>query len=196
MLKKDKSIPYSSFIGGYYIDSDVCDMMIDYFNQNKERCTRGHTSIIGVNQVHEETKDSLDYYFHPHEVHTPIYEYKVELQKCLDMYCQDYDTVQSVAAFNLNIPANIQYYPAGGGYKVWHCERSGLATSDRILVFLTYLNDVKDGGTEFYYQKLKTQAKKGLTIICPTDWTHTHRSVVSKTEEKYIATGWYTHTGQ
>ena len=59
---------------------------------------------------------------------------------------------------------------------------------------MTYLNDVEDGGTEFYYQKLKTKAKKGLTLIWPTDFTHTHRGIVSKTKEKYIVTGWFTLT--
>ena len=58
-----------------------------------------------------------------------------------------------------------------------------------------YLNDVEDEGeTEFYYQKLKVKPKKGLTLIWPADWTHTHRGIPSKTQEKYIATGWYSFT--
>ena len=56
---------------------------------------------------------------------------------------------------------------------------------------MTYLNNVKNGGTEFKYQKLKTEAKEGLTLIWPTDFTHTHRGLVAK-ETKYIITGWYT----
>ena len=47
---------------------------------------------------------------------------------------------------------------------------------------------------EFYYQKIKCPAKNGLTLIWPADWTHTHRGVISKKEEKYIATGWITYT--
>ena len=58
---------------------------------------------------------------------------------------------------------------------------------------MTYLNDVKNGGTEFMYQKLKAPAKKGLTLIWPTDWTHTHRGVISKKQEKYIVTGWFSY---
>jgi hypothetical protein len=57
---------------------------------------------------------------------------------------------------------------------------------------MTYLNDVPNGGTDFYYYpELNLQAKKGLTIIWPSDWTHTHRGVISKTHEKYIVTGWF-----
>ena len=59
----------------------------------------------------------------------------------------------------------------------------------RILIFMTYLNTVKDGGTFFKYQKLKIPAKKGLTLIWPSDWTHTHKGEISKTKEKFIVTG-------
>ena len=67
-----------------------------------------------------------------------------------------------------------------------------LPSAIRHLAFMTYLNDVQDeGGTEFYYQRLKSPARKGLTLIWPVDWTHLHRGVVSPTEEKYIITGWF-----
>jgi len=57
---------------------------------------------------------------------------------------------------------------------------------------MTYLNDISDEGeTEFLYQKIKVKPEKGLTLIWPTDWTHTHRGIPSQTETKYIATGWY-----
>jgi hypothetical protein len=61
---------------------------------------------------------------------------------------------------------------------------------DRVLVFMTYLNDVKDGGTHFKYQKVTTPAIKGLTIIWPPDWTHTHKGQISD-DKKIIATGWF-----
>ena len=46
----------------------------------------------------------------------------------------------------------------------------------------------------FKYQKLTTPAKKGLTVIWPTDFTHTHRGIISQ-HEKYIITGWFHHLG-
>ena len=61
---------------------------------------------------------------------------------------------------------------------------------------MTYLNNVPDGGTEFLYQKITTPAKKGLTLIWPSDWTHTHRGQISNEHEKYIATGWYSLTDE
>ena len=61
---------------------------------------------------------------------------------------------------------------------------------DRCLVFMTYLNDVEDGGTSFKYQDIDIPAKKGLTLIWPAYWTHTHKGIISNTKEKYIVTGW------
>ena len=107
-MKREDSLPYESFIGGYYIDPKVCDMMIDYFNQNKERASAGQTNINGVTQIEKKVKESVDYYFHPYDLHTPIYEYKVELQKCLDAYIDDYDRVDHLGQFGVVVPANIQ----------------------------------------------------------------------------------------
>ena len=86
--------------------------------------------------------------------------------------------------------ANIQYYAPGGGYFSEHCERTS-KMENRCLVWMTYLNSVPNAGTNFKYQKLTTPAEKGLTLIWPTDFTHTHRGQISKTHEKYIITGWF-----
>ena len=56
---------------------------------------------------------------------------------------------------------------------------------------MTYLNTVSDGGTDFYYQELTTEAIKGRTVIWPADWTFTHKGQISYKEEKFIITGWY-----
>ena len=91
---------------------------------------------------------------------------------------------------------NIQHYTPNGGYKQWHNERSEHQAHQRALVFMTYLNDVPDGGgTEFaYYPEVKLEAKKGLSILWPTDFTHTHRGIVSQ-HEKWIITGWFHNLG-
>ena len=54
-----------------------------------------------------------------------------------------------------------------------------------------YVAIFDEGGTEFFYQRIRTQPRKGLTLIWPADWTHLHRGVVSPSEEKYIITGWF-----
>jgi hypothetical protein len=57
---------------------------------------------------------------------------------------------------------------------------------------MTYLNTVTDGGeTEFFWQKIKVKPEKGLTLIWPSDFTHTHRGIPSPSQKKYIVTGWF-----
>ena len=56
---------------------------------------------------------------------------------------------------------------------------------------MTYLNNAPNAGTQFKYQKLTTPCKKGLTLIWPAEFTHTHRGVISDTHEKTIITGWF-----
>ena len=88
---------------------------------------------------------------------------------------------------------NIQHYAPSEGFYAWHTERTGAAEPmvSRHMVFMTYLNDLDDGGqTEFYHQKLAIKPEKGLTLIWPSDWTFTHRGIPSMTQEKYITTGW------
>jgi hypothetical protein len=87
---------------------------------------------------------------------------------------------------------NIQKYKPKQAFHGLHCERSGLNSCKRHLVFMTYLNDIKQGGeTEFYYQKFKIKPEKGLTVIWSADWTFTHKGHTTIDEDKYIITGWY-----
>jgi uncharacterized protein YbdZ (MbtH family) len=58
------------------------------------------------------------------------------------------------------------------------------------------LNDVDNGGTEFMYQSLTTEAKEGSIAIWPADWTHIHRGQTEQTVVKYVMTGWYTLGGE
>jgi prolyl 4-hydroxylase len=90
-------------------------------------------------------------------------------------------------------PGNIQYYPSGGGFFPFHAENTSGAQdiASRVLVYMTYLNDVEEGGeTEFLYQQIKFKPIRGNTIIWPAGFTHAHRGIPSDTSEKVIVTGW------
>ena len=77
------------------------------------------------------------------------------------------------------------------GYHSFHNENCTYDLYCRSMAWMTYLNDVKEGGeTEFLYQKLKVKPKKGTTLIWPGGYTHMHRGNPPM-EDKYIATGWY-----
>ena len=86
---------------------------------------------------------------------------------------------------------NIQRYLPGGHFKLEHSERTSIINSFRVLVWMTYLNDVTDGGsTTFTHQDLEIQPQKGKTLIWPAEWTHAHLGNILNSGEKYIITGW------
>jgi hypothetical protein len=187
---KEHPFPYQSFIGGWYIPEDVCDDLINYaklnFNNFKNGC-------LGGGVVDKETKDSLDLPIYKYDNEDIIVKYRQNLQKVLLLYEQKYDELKILMKYDIIENFNLQYYPPNGGFKKWHNERS--FNRNRNLVFMTFLNNVPDGGTLFKYQQIACPAKKGLTLIWPTDWTHTHKGQVSSKYEKYIITGWYGYCG-
>ena len=187
---KEYELPYESFIGAWFIPESVCDNIV---NHSIKRLKKAPLGLCGNNidkKVETDIKDSRDMGIHPNHRDYPIGEYRKELQKVLELYLQKYQYAGNMARFDIVSDFNLQYYPPNGGFKQWHFERLDKSTSNRCLVFMTYMNDVEDGGTEFYYQNIKTPSKKGLTVIWPADWMHTHRGEISKSE-KIIITGWY-----
>jgi hypothetical protein len=112
----------------------------------------------------------------------------------LDYLNRHSTALSTVDAIDLCAYFNMQKYEPNEGFLGWHCERAGNKHSDRLLVWMIYLNDLTDRGeTEFFYQQHFETPERGKLLIWPSDWTHLHRGVSSQTQTKYILTGWFTH---
>lgn len=187
---KEKQIDPKSYIGGWYIEKNICEELIDYFNYNKKYTKQG---VMGGYVVNEDQKKSLDLCISAGNFDIIIGIYRNLLQSILMRYCERYPNAQETQRFNIFENYNLQYYEPNQGFKGWHCENGGsLNNFHRHLVFMTYLNDVENGGTEFKnYPNIQDHAEQGLTLIWPAGWTHTHRGIISDKSEKYIITGWY-----
>ena len=86
---------------------------------------------------------------------------------------------------------NVGKYQPGQHFQKIHCERQGIGSLHRLLAFMTYLNDVEEGGSTFFnHYGVDVSPKKGLTLIWPAEWTHSHKGNVVKAGLKYIITGW------
>ena len=175
-------------------DISLCDDMITFFNNNPKlqrkgiantkRIPRGSTKFKGKISTDITVSQEIK---NPH-LHTCV----DQLQIALDEYLKVYVRANATALFRLS-PFNIQRYGPNEGYQDWHCERSqaNQPSGTRHLVFLIYLNDIKEGGeTEFYYHNFKSKVEKGKVMIWPADWTFTYRDIPTP-EEKFIATGWW-----
>jgi len=184
----------NNFIAGWYFkDENLCDEIIEHFIQSPDKKPGMFQGDYSEKSHNSRIKDSIDLQLNNDKLFN---RYLNELQNVVDEYKMVYAySSRYMNVWGLKEPPNIQYYkPPNGGYHDWHCERSGANSENnrRHLVYMTYLNDVTDGGeTEWYYQNLKIKPEKGLTVIWPVDWMFTHRGLRSPTQEKYIATGWY-----
>lgn len=177
---------FNNFISGWYLDNlGICDELVNYYlhSPNKQigSVNNGSTNLL--------VKSSTDVCLFDTDLRA---RYKKELDIILDEYKKQYPYAFSTRPFDLTEPPNIQHYAPGQAFHQWHTENIGIPDFKilRHLVFMTYLNDVSNGGhTEWYHQGIKIKPEKGLTMIWPAQWMFTHRGT-SSSVEKYIITGW------
>jgi len=178
----------NNFIESYSINKKICKDLITLFEEIPEFHKDG---AVGLGEVKPEIKKSKEVSFKPYSPH--IEEYLKELSKCVNKYKSKYDSLNDLTRWAIVENVKIQKYKPKEGYFRIHCERDAIHPyCDRLLVFMTYLNTIKEkGGTEFPYQNYTAKPIEGNTLIWPADYTHPHKGVIAPKETKYIITGWY-----
>ena len=174
-----------------FIESYSCDLDFSFLKNHKEYLVQGVVNTHSGSGVNKTIKDCKEYCISPND--PDIAPYRSHLQECLDKYTKKYDFLSKHPHFNIYENINYQVYEPNQGYYEWHFE-SKCGRNRRVLVFMTYLTDTLNGGTEFLYQNIKTECVKGTTLLWPGYWTHTHRGIISKTHRKEILTGWFSTT--
>ena len=171
-----------NFIRYYqFKDESICDKLIEYHKDNTE---------YKKSNYHPE-KNSTDVLVFNQSKNKTIINFFENLTECMKSYINEFSIGDSSTNFRTNDINIIKHYKPGESYFEWHAERNNIIQVRRQLVYMVYLNDVNDGGETIYkYQDLKIKPKKGLCVIWPSDFTHTHKGLTSKTEDKYIITGW------
>ena len=191
---KEYEIDHGSFMGGWYIPEEICDDLIELYHASKNLHMQG-TVGVGEEKLDEKTKKNTEMCIHPNEF-IMIPTYLPYLNECLEEYKKKYPYSNMVNNYSITSNLKIQHYKPGEGFYEWHMENGGFGSRTRHLVFMTYLNTLDNAGTEFYHQKITTPCQKGLTLIWPAHWTHTHRGVINYNSDKYIITGWYEFNDQ
>tara|TARA_Y100000389_G_C17446852_1_gene512149 strand:- start:242 stop:832 length:591 start_codon:yes stop_codon:yes gene_type:complete len=188
---KQYNIDKSSFIGGWYMPENVCDELIETYNNNSSKIIKGELGQF--NRVNTDIKDSNEFVIQPNEYELYLKNYMFHLSNITNEYKKLFPFCdEDVERWYVHTNVKIQHYKPGGGFKKWHCENSGYGENKlRHLVFMTYLDTIEYAGTEFYHQSISTPCHKGLTLIWPAGWTHIHRGVINNTKEKMIITGWF-----
>jgi prolyl 4-hydroxylase len=182
---------YPHFIEEYTIPDEVCDDIINVFEENKSNATVGNFGTDGW--VNKDIKDSIDFSVWPQDFNEKLGSYRPYILKFLQDYIEkNTETLKSNwGPVSIMEGTNIQWYPKGGGYKIAHVERDSFPRMHRELVFMTYLTNTPNGGTHFPNYGITKECVKGKTLIWPAGFTHVHHGVVSETHEKMIITGWF-----
>lgn len=114
------------------------------------------------------------------------------LTDCVAKYVKKYEAMNAMPyRWSVTKDFRIQKYHPGEGFSAKHFEHSPYDYPNRMLVWMLYLNSVGDGGTRFPQHDLTVSAEEGKMVIWPAYWTHVHHGIVSNTQTKYIATGWF-----
>ena len=188
----EESTSNPNFIGMWMLEnSSVCDALIKYFELHP---TKQHLGTSGGGR-NLSIKNSTDIAITPNEVilrgNEMFKEYFNQLYECHMDYLLQWPFFARIGN-DLEVGIfNLQRYQAGQHFQQVHYERDGMNTLHRVLAWMTYLNDVEDGGaTYFSHYDIKVQPKRGLTLIWPAEWTHAHMGNVILKGSKYIITGW------
>ena len=193
-LKLEKSNLNPHFIGSWEMEASICDQIVAYYDKHKDKQKQGES---GKGTIDLETKNRKDISISPQELNLKGNEIFNEYFGTLFEFYKDYNKqwpfLTSITS-RLEIGRfNIGKYQPGQHFQKIHCERTSLNTLHRLFAFMTYLNDVDEGGsTYFTHYGLDIKPKKGLTLLWPAEWTHAHKGNVLKSGLKYIITGWLT----
>ena len=180
------------FIGSWNIKNDnLCKEIIKFFDENKGLQKKG-TTALGTNYTNKKTTDIS---INPNDLKNDKYKcfnnYIEELYKCFIDYQLQWPFLKSIVK-NVDIGTfNVQKYSKGDHFSQIHSERSNLKSSNRLFAWMTYLDNVEDGGTtNFLHYDIKIKPEIGKTLIWPAEWTHAHSGEILNSGEKHIITGW------
>ena len=165
------------FIGSWQMQKKkLCEDIINFFENNPKlpeaRANRGG--------IDEKVKKSTDITINPKSLEKKEYDifnnYFKHLHACFTDYKEQYPFLKTFVKKIHIGPFNIQKYLSGDHFSKLHSERTDMATLHRLFAWMTYLNDVEDGGTtDFDYYDLKIKPECGKTLIWPAEWTHAHK---------------------
>ena len=194
-MKKLSTVSNKSpnFIGSWNIENDkLCDEIIKFFEENKSMQRVGITTT-GYDPKLKKTTDMV---IQPSDLKNKKYSlfnsYFNLLKDCFLDYRNQYPFLNHKFFNRTHIGNfNVQKYNSGDHFSQLHSERVSLDSLHRLFAWMTYLNNVDDGGTtNFEYYDIKVKPEIGKTLIWPAEWTHAHTGSILKSGTKYIITGW------
>ena len=167
------------------LSSDDCKTVIKYIN------------ILPKRRVDKKGQKDVYYVKNTFIIEPSPYAMVIRngLDRCVSRYVEKHHQLKRTDnSWSIDDSYCLQKYDPNMGYFISHAENQGGCLYDirRMLVWMIYLNTVTDGGGTYFENYDRTlDAVEGRCVIWPAFWTHFHNGIVSKTQIKYIATGWF-----
>ena len=190
MLKviEHKKYPDNYFMGCYKISDDLVNAILKWKDNNIHL---GERSVLQNKLSNDVSKVCMQWGIPNHLKAAPWDDYQKVLSSCFNKYFDRFNNARLMHGILELEDYNLQHYRPSEGFYMWHKENNGEpAVLRRHLVFMTYLTDTPNAGTEFMTQDITVPCERGVTLIWPAPWTHTHRGQISLSHEKTIVTGW------
>ena len=178
------------------VPDEYCDEAIKYFENAEKAGLVADRKVIEPEQPRYEVSDYNTGFSAEKTINTTpcqvllkdyLYYFWGNVYK---PYAERYDIVNKAATHKV-YSVKMQRTEPGQAFHKWHFEQMSRENCIRIMTFITYLNDVEEGGeTEFLYYPRRVEARKGRTILFPGSFTHVHRGNQPLSGTKYILTGW------
>ena len=180
------------------LTSAECKFIRDYHDSDDYLLSIRQEGMTLSDTVNKEWKDSHDRYmamyidgaYQNNGVNNIIAK---SIKEHIEKYKEENPELNLLNKWVIREAWNLQKYNPGGGYHILHCENYNTGNHrTNILAWMYYLNTGREGGgTYFSNFDLTVNAEEGRLVIWPAYWTHFHKGIVSKTYDKYIATGWF-----
>jgi hypothetical protein len=187
------------------LSQEICDDLIELF-ENEERKYDGVTH----GGLQKNIKDTKDFVIPENEPKWYKYYqlFHNELTRNLKVYINKLNDNQIFKNINQNTNNifkhfensklshsifMIQRYKMNEGRYVYHHDFSidYKNKKNRVLTYLWYLNDVKEGGeTDFPDLSLQIKPEAGTLLLFPATWDFPHCGKMPISSNKYIVTGW------
>ena len=164
--------------------SQLCDEIINWFESADSKTIKADRD---TRKDIQKWVDSVD----DKELYDKIETIK---RQTLNSYLKDFPLVYRGQRKLISEETKVQRTdPRGGGFHNFHAEVSHYKNIRRCLAWTLYLNDIEDneGETEFLYDKIRVQPKKGMMCIFPASFAWAHRGNPVHSGSKYISTGWW-----
>lgn len=168
------------------IPDEWCDLIVEWFNTNKEyqrpgRVVNNNDDQTVVEEVKVATQSIVPFGTPMFDLMTEIchmsydsYLNVVERAPIEDVYFRDY----SVRVYEKNV-----------GFFKPHVDQHAGGTVYRLFAIILYLNDVNEGGeTEFGTLNKKVKPEKGKVLMFPCNFLYPHHANIPISDPKYIAT--------